>query len=273
MAQKTIKIPIEPLKNCLLQIILKEKGFEFKNHQHAYFRAQNGNVTVIFFRNQNFMIQGDEEKVDELFYFLREKLTLKRVEVGTLGLDESGKGDLFGPLVLAGAIIKDDDGFIEQIGVDDSKNISDEKIKRIFELLDERIIYKVSVIEPSRYNKLYEKVKNLNKLMISEYKNLITQFDGGSYNKIVLDKFSLSFEQIKEMKSGINKPIEIYEKAEKNPCVALASIVARYYFLEWFEKRGLPIIKGCGDKAIQFRRTLNSLELADLTKLHFKLDI
>ncbi len=270
MPQKTIKIPVEPIQNEILRNILEKEGFEFKNHQYAYYRAQNKKVTVILYENQNLLIQGEDVEVDRFFHFVREKLTLNRVETGVLGLDESGKGDLFGPLVLAGAIINEDDGFIEKIGVDDSKNLSDERIKKIFNQLGNRVIYKVRIIEPKEYNRLYREYGNLNRLMVGEYKRLIKEFDEKFYKKIVLDKFSISKLQIEELKEGLNKPIEIYAKAERNPCVALASIIARYHFLEWFEKNNLPLVKGCNEESLSLKATLNPAILPELIKLHFK---
>lgn len=275
MIQKTIKIPVEPIENELLKGILKTKGFDFKDHQYAYFRAQNGKITVILYKNQNLLLQGDEKEVDSFFGFLNESLTFNRVELDVLGLDESGKGDLFGPLVLAGVIIKKHDSFIEKAGVEDSKNLSDNKIKEIFDSLRDKIIFKVRVIEPEEYNKLYENYKNLNKLMINEYKELIKSFDEKDYKKIVLDKFSLSRLQMEEIKSNLSKPIEIYVRAERHFSVALASIVARYYFLEWFEKNNLPLMKGCSTEVVDFfnklKKTQTHKELRKFAKLHFKI--
>ena len=83
-----------------------------------------------------------------------------------LGIDESGKGDFFGPLVIAG-VVADKEGLhrLEQNGIRDSKKISDNRILHLSKWIKDNFIHSVVIIGPDKYNQLYGKIKNLNKLL------------------------------------------------------------------------------------------------------------
>jgi ribonuclease HIII len=85
-----------------------------------------------------------------------------------IGTDESGKGDFFGPLVIAGFFItRDIENDVQSLGVTDSKNLTSERIGAIAGKLWKKYKDNISVVAPSnlRYNQLYEEFKNLNKLL------------------------------------------------------------------------------------------------------------
>ncbi|MGC8765362.1 MAG: hypothetical protein ACP5QT_05705 [Brevinematia bacterium] len=277
MSQKNFKMRIVSIENDFLKSLLEKENFSFFPHQYAFFRAQKDKITLILYKNQTLLLQGEEIFVDKYTDFIRQYLTTDEIEGETLGLDESGKGDIFGPLVLAGVIVKEHKKEIVKAGIDDSKKLSDERIKEIFSSLQNKIIYKARVIEPEEYNRLYEHYKNLNELMTDEYKKLILSFDDDLYKKIILDKYSLSKKQILKLKSGLTRNIEIYPKAERNLVVALASIVARYHFIRWFEVQKIDFLKGSGEEAVKLykmlKKSLPQEDLSKIAKLHFKLKI
>ncbi len=271
MSNHSRKIKISPLENEVLKKFLEREGFEFKAHEHAFFRAQKNGITIILYNNQTLFFQGDEKKIEVYYNNLKELISSDDNANDILGLDESGKGDVFGPLVLAGAIIK---GELKEYTIDDSKNLSDEKITIVFNSIKDKILYKVRIITPEEYNELYQEYKNLNKLMTKEYKKLILSFPKNSYKKIILDKYSLSYKEIEFLKSGIEKPFDMFHKGENFLPVAAASIVARYYFLEWFKGQELDLPKGSSntvqEKFLKLKQE-GKIELSKIAKMSFKL--
>ena len=86
--------------------------------------------------------------------------------MGRIGTDESGKGDYFGPLVVAGVYIDEtDEGYIKDLGVKDSKRLSDNRVKELAKAIKKEFTYSVVTIYPAKYNELWRKFKNLNKIL------------------------------------------------------------------------------------------------------------
>lgn len=276
MQNETRKIKVETIENEIIKNFLEKEGFNFIEHQHAFFRAQKNGLTIILYENQTLLFQGDSIVIEKYFNKLRELISTPSMKTKILGLDESGKGDIFGPLVFAGAIIKNPEN-IKDYEIDDSKNISDERISIIFNKIKNHIIYKVRTIEPEEYNELYEKYKNINKIMTEEYKKLILSFDKNDYEKIILDKYSISVEDIKYLKEGIDKPFEMFHKGERFSSVAIASIVARFHFIEWFKSQNINLPKGTGEIATtKYKELKNSLpekDLRKIAKVNFKIKV
>jgi ribonuclease HIII len=260
--------------------LLSSKGFTFSSHQHAFWRASKNGLSIIFYEKGTLLFQGSESSVKEsLAWFPGAEENTANPSVSILGLDESGKGDYFGPLVLAGAIVTPENfQQIKDLGVVDSKKLSDSQIQKIFNGLKDKILFKVRIILPEDYNPLYARLTNLNLLMVSEYKNLIARFDLDSYDKIILDKFSQSESQNKEIRKASPKEMLIIEKGEANLSVAAASIIARFYFIQWFpeieKSKRLSLPKGSGRESGElFSRLKTSLkpeEFQAIAKSHFK---
>lgn len=276
--QITRKIKVEPIVVEGIKEFLKKENFDFHPNQNAFWRAsyknENGSLTVILFNNLSLFFQGDEKLVEKYSELISKNFLPSSRHTGILGLDESGKGDCFGPLVLAGAIIRNEASLLS-LNIDDCKKLTDERIKNIFNNLKDSVTYRVRIILPEEYNILYEEFKNLNLLMCVEYNKLIKSFNREEYSKIILDKFSISSKQINIIKDGIEKPMEIIPRAEENLVVALASVIARYYFIDWFDKQPYSLIKGCGDEARKLYKILKeelNENFSKIAKLHFKLD-
>jgi len=259
--------------------ILMDKGFIFYPNQHAYWRASGKGASVIFYNNGSLLIQGEKSALDalrDLFTFDNKQFpdNLSR----TLGLDESGKGDYFGPLVLAGAIVTTDNKkILENMGVMDSKKLSDKAIKSIYPDLINNCINFIKIIEPEEYNKKYNHFKNLNLLMIDQYISLINTFPANEYDRIILDRFSNSDAQNRSIRERYSKEFIIVEKAEINLSVAAASVLARYAFISWLDDKssetGLNLPKGSGPGVMRALKEIsmnNSSGMDKLVKLHFK---
>lgn len=196
-----------------------------------------------------------------------------------IGSDEAGKGDFFGPLVIASVFIdRKSSSELRKIGVADSKTISDTKIKVLAEKIYNLTYpnFSVFVIEPETYNKLYLKYNNLNKLLNKAHAKTIEDvLIKTSAKNIIIDKFSslqLTFNQ-----NWDDVKINYFTQAEKYTAVAAASILARNALIEWFENKeneGFYLPKGASSivdqRARELKITFGENIFEKLAKLHFK---
>ncbi len=163
-----------------LRTLLKELGFEFAAKPYTIFFAQKNKLSVaVYEKGPKVLLQG--RGVEEFVQFELEPKILGEAKLGYeevhnpkmfephFGVDESGKGDFFGPLVISGVYV--DAGiarkFIEA-GVQDSKRIgSDARIRALADSIRKNSLGLVDtvLIGPERYNDLYIKFGNLNKLL------------------------------------------------------------------------------------------------------------
>lgn len=156
-----------------------------------------------------------------------------------IGVDESGKGDFFGPLVIASFLATDNDREkLEDLGVRDGKKISENRLLDI----DERIKYfyphNIVVIDPEIYNKRYKKIKNLNKLLAEGHAEAITSvLEENSADKIIVDQFGKP-ELIENALCSKGCKIELHQRfrGEEIIQVAAASILARAAFIREMDK-------------------------------------
>jgi ribonuclease HIII len=203
---------------------------------------------------------------------------------GYIGTDESGKGDYFGPLVVAGVYVdKSTEKRLADIGIRDSKTITDSRIyefaKIIRSVLDTKQ-YSVISIGPEKYNELYAKIANLNKLLAWGHARTIENILGGVECKTAIaDQFgdeSLINKALLEK----GKKIELIQmpKAEQHIAVAAASILAREMFLlrlaQMNKEYGFLFPKGASGEveavAKRFVQKNGMSELSKCAKMHFK---
>lgn len=207
--------------------------------------------------------------------------------IPTIGTDESGKGDYFGPLVVAGVFVNEKTkSILEKLGVRDSKKISDEKILKLADDIKKICFNQYSVIEisPETYNNLYEDFKkenkNLNTLLAWGHAKAIEEvLNKVDCNNALSDKFADErFIISKLQEKGKKITLRQEHKAESNIAVAAASVLARAKFLDKLKKisqvYNLELSKGASDLVIEQARKLvklNGIEaLHKVAKLHFK---
>lgn len=198
-----------------------------------------------------------------------------------IGIDESGKGDYFGPLVIAAVHVTDrSEPDLKLIQVRDSKRVSD---KRVIEMApDIRLIcsHSVVAIGPQRYNELYARIGNLNRLLAWGHARALENIlQHGECALAISDQFGderLILNALLEK----GKRIRLIQrpKAEEDPAVAAASILARAEFLTRLarlsEEVGLPLPKGASPAVELAGRMVvkkyGREGLATVAKLHFK---
>ena len=269
----SIDIPLEYKEN--LYKLLSGEDFSFGSTKYAFFRAEKNGVIVTFYKSGKLLIQGKES--DKIYSLIKEEF-VKENKRPWMGTDEAGKGDYFGPLVVAGVIIDPNKKDLFKLGIKDSKRLSSARIAGLAELIKKEFIYEIVILEPKKYNTIYNTENNLNKILsrlhIDVINKLILQ---KSVNKVVVDKFSRT--------SGIHEyfkdKVEIDEviKGEKDLACAAASILARDAFNKYMDKMSakykFEFPKGAGKKVkealFSFLQVYPSKELNNVAKLHFKL--
>lgn len=204
-----------------------------------------------------------------------------QLEVPLIGVDESGKGDYFGPLVIAGVYAdKETKLRLMSLGAMDSKALSDKQIRILANKIRELCTYNVVVLNNETYNKVYDKIGNLNKLLAWGHARVIENLVGETDCKCALsDQFgneSLIKEALMEKGKGIT--LEQKPRGEENIVVAAASIIARDEFVKRMEsleaKYGQAFPKGASTATVsaakQFARDYGKDRLGEVGKLHFK---
>ncbi len=231
-----------------------------------------------FVNNKDIDITSSEDKKKK-----EEKKKYKFLNISSIGSDEVGTGDYFGPIVVTACYVnKNDFNFLKDLKVGDSKKISDKSIIEIAPKLIKRIPYKTFILNNEEYNK--QKDFNMNKIKAILHNKVLFELSQNSelnYEKIVVDQFCYPtkyYEYIKDAKNKVNN-ITFMTKAEDQVLsVACGSIISRYIFLKEIAKMskelGIEIPKGAGEKVDDI--ALNILKKHDINylskyvKLNFK---
>lgn len=201
------------------------------------------------------------------------------------GVDESGKGDYFGPLVVAGVYSDEKTAdTLVKLGCKDSKAFSDDAaIMRLAEKIMRvpGVAYEVICIGPARYNELYAEIKNLNRLLAWGHARVIAAL----HEKVPTCPRALSDQFANEwvLKTALGKrkvPVTLEQRprAEADVAVAAASILARARFVKWMRDTAAAaqceIPLGCSGKVDKAARSFvakhGAERLKDVAKLHFK---
>ena len=239
-----------------LRGLLEAQNFTFRDVPYTLFGAQKQKLTVNAYTSGKLLVQG--RGVKEFIEFTLEPEILGEAKLGYdevhnpemfqphLGIDESGKGDFFGPLVIAGVYVDGDlPRRLLDLGVKDSKLItSDKKAHEMADAIKDCITldrFNVIVLSPVKYNELYVKFRNLNSLLAwghaTVIENLLMRWP--ACPRALSDKFaheSLIQRALKE--HGKKIILDQRTKAESDVAVAAASILARSAFLDRLRSLG-----------------------------------
>ena len=279
-----------------LRTLLAESGFQFNAKQYTLFFAQKNNLSVaVYEKGPKVLVQG--KGAEEFVQFELEPKILGEAKLGYdevhspemfeahFGVDESGKGDFFGPLVVAGVYV--DRGIARKLidaGVQDSKRIgSDARIRVLAETIRKRTagLIETVLIGPERYNELYQKFGNLNKLLGWGHARVIENLLAKKSDcpRALSDQFADArvIEQ-SLLRHGRKIQIEQRTKAESDIAVAAASILAREAFINWLERRGkelgLRLERGVSANVKEAAKKLVEMNgpqvLRGLAKVHFR---
>ncbi len=278
-----------------LRSFLESHGAVFSPVQNALWRAKTSKYTATFYNTGKFLIQGSEvsdiaAKIQNLFGVNAQEseksvnentLSDLNIPVCHIGSDESGKGDFFGPLVVAAVMVDDKSTkILTESGIKDCKKVDDKNISKLAAVIKNNCEFSVITINPLKYNELYNKMNNLNQLLAWGHARAIENIlEKKECSYALSDKFG-DEKLIKNalMKKGKNIHLEQRCKAESDIAVAAASILAREQFLKgMFEissRYGLQVPKGASSQVLEVARIIaqkfSKDELKNAVKMHFK---
>ena len=198
-----------------------------------------------------------------------------------IGVDESGKGDFFGPLCIAGVLVDEkSEKLFADLGIKDSKKISDKKILELEKSIRANAVHSIVAISNGRYNELYANIKNLNRLLAWGHARVIENIcENNACDYALSDKFGdESLIKSALMKNGRNIELKQMVRAESDIAVAAASILARATYVrkmaEMENVYGIKFPKGCAsqvkDAAKEFISKYGKDRLKEVCKTHFK---
>ena len=283
---------------------IKEKMIEYYKDKkrdkvipYVVFQAQEEDTVITLYESGKCMFQGTSADVDAAMWGVqlentkekkeeRKKENKKYYDCTSVGSDEVGTGDYFGPIVVTATFVKKTDiPKLEKLGVGDSKKIDDSKIKKIAPELVKIIKYRSIILTNKEFNEKYNtRDVNMNKIKAIMHNKVLYQLmheEKPKVDYIIIDEFAREaryYEYIKEC-PNIQRDITFLTKAEdKNLAVASASIISRYLFLREFDKIcdniHIPLPKGAGvdvDKTgEEVVEKYGEEKLKDIAKVNFK---
>ena len=276
-----------------LQNLIKALTSQQVNNNNPYvtFAAKVKGVTVLVYTSGKVVFQGaNAETIAEQFGYQAASQstsdTVSGQNMPLIGSDEVGNGSYFGGLaVVASFVPPDDHALLKKLGVDDSKNLTDSKIRQIAPILENNIKHKALLLSPQKYNQVVGKGKMHNavsvKVALHNQAIYLLLQDGVKPEKIVIDAFTSRQNYQKYLKNEANQfanPLTLEEKAEgKYLAVAVSSIIARNLFLENLDKLSQEVQyklpSGAGSQsdkvASQILAAYGMSGLEHTAKLHF----
>lgn len=274
---------------------LNEMGYTFSKPPYTIFQAKKSNVSCTFYESGKFVVQG--KGMDEFIEFYLEPQILKTFSFThapvldltkhsfdeRIGIDESGKGDFFGPLCVAGVYGgKSEIERLAKMGVRDSKEIKDPEIIKLGREIESFCSHYVIRLNPIKYNELYPKFGNLNTMLAWAHATTIENLvhKTGCRN-VTIDQFAHE-SVVKKALKGKKELGEIVlsqqHRGEADIIIAAASILARKGFImalsEMEKKYGMKFPKGASSGTIkagrEYVRKYGEEALPEVGKMHFK---
>lgn len=248
MAQKTISLQLNHQEvEKLKEVLLKEGWVEaviVNDYVSLRMKNNRGSVCTLY-TSMKVVFQGNED-FTTIVNTIKERESIEGIKP-RLGVDEVGKGDYFGPLVVVSCFVNND--FVEKyqvLGVGDSKKFSDSRVRSMYNELKNYKYYYTSVVYPQEYNGLYSKLKNVAILLAKEHSKVIElglkdlKEKNIDCKMVVIDQFSSKKSRITDELGplALDSGIEFvqFHKGESDIAVAAASIIARGIFLDEMDK-------------------------------------
>lgn len=273
-----------------------------KTPPYAVFQADTGDTIVTLYESGKAMFQGvsadieaemwesiKKDKSDINYFMDNDKVNMGKKEeivipldISSVGSDEVGTGDYYGPIVVTASYVnKEDIPFLTELGVKDSKKLSDEQILRIVPKIIKKIPYKTIMLSNKEYNDNYGKNMNMNKIKAILHNKVLTEMvKNNNYEYIVVDQFESEksyYNHLSEIPNPL-KGITFITKAEdKCLSVAVSSLISRYIFIKEIDKLGdkydIFLPKGANyyveDVGIKLVNKYGEKVLHDVAKLNF----
>ena len=278
-----------------------------KTPQYAVFQAQDGDTVVTLYESGKIVFQGKDADLASDIWVATEKMNNKNLEVNnsenksksetkkievdpiiynstSIGSDEVGTGDYFGPIVVTAAYVKKEDiPYLEDLGVKDSKKLDDSKILEVVPKIIKKIPYSSLVLSNKDYNNTYGENFNMNKIKAVLHNKVLVDLTSKYPNTdyVIVDEFANKYVYFNYLKESNNvyRNITFLTKGEtRSLSVACASMISRYIFINEFNKLsnsvGLLLPKGASTSVdnvgIEIVKKYGFDKLKEIAKLNFK---
>ncbi|MFT4702763.1 MAG: ribonuclease HIII [Bradymonadia bacterium] len=309
----THSLKLDPGQQVSIRAKLASEGFAFSQPDHTFWQGRGDGAVISFYKSGKVVVQGSgaDQWADTLTgagaklvksaapRAKGSKTAASRVPASGepfgpgiaklpkpvpnawIGIDETGKGDYFGPLVVVAARVEMSQlPLLKELGVADSKSLNDKLALRIADDLREVVPFSAVVLLPPGYNDLYAKIQNLNHLLAWAHAESAEDVLGKTDAELIISdqfaKANLVGRRLKER----GKQCRFFQrtKAEDDPAVACASILARAIFLRQLDQLGhefgMTLPKGASGPVLAAAKRIvqerGAVALADVAKLHFK---
>lgn len=297
MPRTSYTVELTPEQIETLQELLTDRGWELSQAPYAVFRTKKDNVNVTAYESGKTVVQGkgteefiqfilEPEILQEIVLFPDENEAAPEEITPHGGIDESGKGDFFGPLVIAGVSVTAETGLkLRELGVCDSKKISSDKKIAVLAAGIRQCVgnenFAVMHFKMDTYNRLYRQFGNLNRLLAWGHATIVENLlqQNPSIPRMLSDQFAdPSLINRALMERGKQIVMEQRTKAESDIAVAAASILARERFVACIaaleQETGFTLPKGAGTQVKTIARAILEKSGADglrrCCKTHFK---
>jgi ribonuclease HIII len=291
---------LAPAQAAELRAWLRDHDYLFRDVPYADYAAQKDKTNVVYYTSGKLVVQGKGTR--EFVEFVLEPVILKEARLGyetvlnpelllpRFGVDESGKGDFFGPLCVAGvyvnaSVVK----AWQDAGVRDSKAISsDRRIGELARLIRETpgCVTTAVPIGNEAYNRLYSAMRSVNKLLAWGHARVIENLMLQRHRmnplpvRAISDQFAAQKATVAKALMSLGREIELVQRhrAESDLAVAAASILARDEFVTRLGKLehefGLKLPKGASAAvdaaAKEFLARHGAENLRKVAKMHFR---
>lgn len=306
MKQQTIVFKIsDNLKDKVIEFY-KDRALE-KHPPYSIFQVKDYDCVITLYESGKLMFQGIGADIEASYWMEEERILNKRdlqselkneqekkdkkaeelnddrfKNISTIGSDEVGTGDYFGPIIVTASFVDiKKKSFLYELGVRDSKKITDEKIIAIAPTLIKEFPHVTYILTPSDYNRLG--ITNMNKVKAILHNKVLYALKEKKYNydKIVVDQFCYPVKYYEHIKATPNKVTNItFTTHAEDKClsVAVSSIISRYIFIKEMEKLtkeiNMNIPKGAGtnvdEVGVKIVKQYGINKLNELAKLNFK---
>ena len=306
MKQKQTTITLKVSEKTKMQMIEYFDDLKrFKTPPYAVFQADDGGTVVTLYESGKCVFQGFDADLASEFWIATEKINsgtatvtnsndkkedkkkddkVIPLRINSIGSDEVGTGDYFGPIVVSSAYVsKENIPWLEELGVKDSKKLTDDKILEIVPQIVKKIPYKSMILTNKEYNERYSADNNMNKLKAILHNNVLVKLTSEirDYDYVIVDEFAkknVYFSYLKESNNVFRNITFMTKGEDKSLAVACASMISRFIFIKEFDKLGdkidefLP--KGAGDAVNEIGKKIVDKYgddiLRDIAKLNFK---
>lgn len=277
-----------------------------KTPPYALFQADDGDTVVTMYQSGKVVFQGKDADLAADFWIETEKINYgkaivtssddkkkekKEVErkiplrINSIGSDEVGTGDYFGPIVVTASYVsKDNVDFLLELGVKDSKKMTDTEIKRIVPQIIKKIPYQTFILNNKQYNELYNNDMNMNKMKAILHNKVLSAFANKEkypYDHIVVDQFENPrsyYNHLSDAKFKVYNITFLTKAEDQCLSVACSSLISRYIFLQEMDKISKDVMmelpKGASDLVdkvgIEIVKKYGKDKLNEIAKMNFK---